>query len=196
MNAQTYAAEILAMAQEDLRVRDALAKTGALFDGYHPDMERVHMRNAQRLDDIIQDIGWPSPTQVGTEASDAAWLIVQHAIALPDFQRRILTLVQNTPDVPAWQAAYLQDRICVFEGRPQIYGTQFDWDDAGNLSPRPIKNPEGVNARRASVGLGTIEDKIAEIRAHANAEGQTAPADKAQRQKDAEEWARKVGWRT
>lgn len=196
MNAQTYAAEILAMAQEDLRVRDALAKTGALFDGYHPDMERVHTRNAQRLGDIIQDIGWPSPAQVGADASDAAWLIVQHAIALPDFQRRILTLVQNTPNVPTWQAAYLQDRICVFEGRLQIYGTQFDWDDAGNLSPRPIENPESVNARRASVGLGTIEDKIAEIRAHAHAEGQTAPADKAQRRKDAEDWARKVGWRT
>jgi hypothetical protein len=120
----------------------------------------------------------------------------QHAIALPDFQRRILTLVQNTPDVPTWQAAYLQDRICVFVGRAQIYGTQFDWDNAGALSPRPIEDAEGVNARRASVGLGPLEDKIAEMRAHANAEGQTAPADYLKRSKDAEDWARKVGWRS
>ncbi len=196
MNAQGYAAEILAMAQEDLRVRDMLAKTGALFDGYHPDMERVHTRNAKRLDDIIQAIGWPSPACVGTDAADAAWLIVQHAISLPDFQRRMLALIEQSNDIPAWQAAYLADRIRVFEGRPQIYGTQFDWDDTGNLSPHPIANPEGVNQRRASIGLGTIEDKTEEIRAHARAEGQTAPKDHAKRRKDAEDWARQTGWRS
>lgn len=190
MNAQAYAAEIRAMAQEDLRVRDALAATGALFDGYHPDMARVHTRNAQRLDDIIQDIGlWPA------DAGEAAWLIVQHAIGLPDFQRRMLALMQQSNDVPAWQAAYLADRIRVLEGRPQIYGTQFDWDDAGELSPRPIENAESVNARRAAIGLCTIEDKTAQIRQHARAEGQTAPRDQAKRQKEADDWARKVGWR-
>lgn len=201
MNAQAYAAEICAleiisMAQEDMRVRDALAKTGALFDGYHPDMEHVHVRNAQRLDEIIHDIGWPSPARTSPETCDAAWLIVQHAISLPDFQRRMLALIEQSNDVPAWQAAYLADRIRVLEGRPQIYGTQFDWDDAGNLSPRPIENPEGVNERRASVGLGTIEDKTEELRQHARTEGQSAPADHAKRRKDAEDWARKVGWRS
>lgn len=199
MNTHPYAAEILVMAQEDLRLRGELAETGALFDGYHPDMERLHTANAHRLEEIITDIGgWPSPALVGEEAAEAAWLIVQHAIGLPDFQRGMLKLLGNAAvagDVPAWQAAYLEDRICVFEGRPQIYGTQFDWDDTGTLSPAPIENVQDVNLRRAAVGLGTIEEKTEELRHRARAEGDTPPPAPAKRRKDAEDWARKVGWR-
>jgi hypothetical protein len=38
-------------------------------------------------------------------------------------------------DAPALQAAMLEDRIRAFEGRPQRYGTQFDWDANGEPSP-------------------------------------------------------------
>lgn len=187
------------MAQEDLRTRAALAETGALFGGYHPDMERIHSANARRLEKIIADIGgWPSAARVGEEAAEAAWLIVQHAIGLPDFQRNMLALIRaatTAGDAPAWQAAYLEDRICVFEGRPQIYGTQFDWDDAGTLSPAPIENPQEVNLRRAAVGLNTIEEKTEQIRRRARTEGHTPPQAPTKRHKDAEDWARKAGWR-
>jgi hypothetical protein len=199
MNTPPYATEIIAMAREDLRLRAALAETGALFEGYHPDMERVHTANARRLEDIITDIGgWPAPARVGAEAAEAAWLIVQHAIGLPDFQRKMLPLIQEAAeagDVPAWQAAYLEDRIRVFEGRLQLYGTQFDWDEAGALSPLPIENPQDVNLRRAAVGLDTIEEKTAAMRRRAESEGETPPQAPAKRRKEAEDWARKAGWR-
>ncbi len=35
------------MKTEDERVREELAKTGELFNGYHPEMERVHLENAR-----------------------------------------------------------------------------------------------------------------------------------------------------
>jgi hypothetical protein len=193
------AAEIIAMAREDLRLRTDLAGTGALFDGYHPDMERLHNDNARQLDLVITGLGgWPSSAMVGEEAAEAAWLIVQHAISLPDFQRRMLTLVKAAAaagDVPAWHAACLEDRIRVLEGRTQIYGSQFDWDDAGVLSPAPIEDPQNVNARRAAIGLNAIEEKTEEIRSRARAEGEAAPENLAQRRKEAEDWARKAGWR-
>ena len=50
-------------------------------------------------------------------------------------------------EVPAWQLAYLEDRIAFFEGRPQVYGTQFDWDEQGQLSPLPIKDEANVDER-------------------------------------------------
>ncbi|MBK8081497.1 MAG: hypothetical protein IPK25_15205 [Saprospiraceae bacterium] len=31
--------------------------------------------------------------------------------------------------------AYLTDRIAVLEGKLQLYGTQYDWDNNGNMSP-------------------------------------------------------------
>lgn len=199
MNAHPHAPEIIAMAREDLRLRTALAETGALFDGYHPDMERLHNENAQQLDQIIATLGrWPSPAVIGAEASEAAWLIVQHAIGQPDFQRRMLALIRSAAsadEVPAWHAACLEDRIRVFEGRPQIYGTQFDWDDTGALSPAPIEDAQNVNARRAAAGLNTIEEKTEEMRRRARAEGEAAPKNPEQRRKDAADWARKAGWR-
>jgi len=199
MNTPPHAAEIIAMAREDLRKRAELAETGALFEGYHPDMERIHTANARRLEDIITDIGgWPCAAIAGEEAAEAAWLIVQHAIGLPDFQRKMLPLIQKAAeagDVPAWQAAYLEDRIRVFEGRPQIYGTQFDWDETGVLSPLPIENPQDVNLRRAAVGLDTIEEKTATMRRRAEAEGETPAKAPQKRREEAEDWARKAGWR-
>lgn len=57
----------------------------------------------------------------------AAWFIAQHAIGEPDFQREALTLVQDKVKqgkVPAAQEAHLFDRIAMYEGRPQRYGTQ------------------------------------------------------------------------
>jgi len=46
--------ELLAMAEEDRRVRAELAADGSLFDGYHPKMQAVHDRNAARLTAVIE----------------------------------------------------------------------------------------------------------------------------------------------
>ena len=79
-------AELLAMAQEDLRVRSDLAADASLFDGYHPRIEEVHERNARRLEEIVAKHGWPRLTAAGEDGTEAAWLIVQHAIGSPAFQ--------------------------------------------------------------------------------------------------------------
>jgi hypothetical protein len=48
--------------------------------------------------------------------------------------------------------AYLDDRIRVRSGRPQLYGTQFH-DGAAGLEPLPIEDPELLDERRAAVGM-------------------------------------------
>src|SRR5437016_14020268 len=78
---EQLAAELLAMKAEDLRVRDALARDGSLFEGYHPRMEQVHRRNAARLRELIAERGWPGQSLVGQQAPEAAWAIVQRDIA-------------------------------------------------------------------------------------------------------------------
>lgn len=98
-------------------------------------------------------------------------------------------------DGPAAHAAFLEDRIAVLEGRPQRFGTQFDWDARGELSPQPIDDPAGVDARRATVGLEPLAVRTAELRARAAAEGDRAPADPAARAAEAKAWARRAGWR-
>ena len=190
--------ELLALAEEDLRVRRELAADGSLFEGYHPRMRAIHDAHANRLGEILDALGWPGVSQVGTEGAEAAWLIVQHAIAQPAFQRRALELVGaavQRGDATAIMAAMLDDRIRTLEGGLQRYGTQFDWDAEGRLSPLPIEDPDGVDVRRLGVGLPPLEEAVRAQRATASREGEGPPSDWQARQREMEAWCREVGWR-
>ena len=190
--------ELIAAARRDLEVRARLLQSGDLSAGYHPEMEAVHLENAALLERVIDAIGWPGRKLLGDEGAAAAFLILQHAISRPDLQRRGLALMLEAipqGEANALDAAYLSDRIAVFEGGAQTFGTQFDWDASGQLSPAPIRGEAEVDERRASVGLPPKAATIAEMRANAAAEGQMPPPDQAKRRAEFEAWAKRVGWR-
>ncbi len=190
--------ELLAMEAEDRRVRAELLAHGVLGDGYHPVMRAVHEKNAADLAAIVEKHGWPGRTLVGDEGAHSAWLVLQHAIGNPGLQRRGLELLRQAAEkgeIPYLQIAYLDDRIRFFEGRPQLYGTQFDWDAGGELSPYPIEDLEKVDERRASVGLGPLAERIRQLREEAARSGERPPEDWAEQQRKGQEWARSVGWR-
>ena len=187
---------LIALAARDLETRERLARDGSLFDGYHPEMQAVHEANARELETIVATVGWPTVPIAGEEGAEAAWLIAQHAIGLPRFQRKCLGLLEAAVaagEAPAWQMAMMVDRIRTFEGRPQLYGTSFDWDDEGRLSPRPIEDPERVDRRRSEVGLEPLAVAVAKLRARDA--GEPRPPDLAEHRRRMEEWARQVGWR-
>jgi hypothetical protein len=191
-------AELLALAEEDHRLRAALAADGSLFHGYHPRMRALHDANADRLASILRRRGWPGEPQVGADGARAAWLIVQHAIGQPALQRDALAALRQAAargEVPAMQPAMLEDRIRTLEGRAQRYGTQVDWDESGELSPLPLEDPAHVDARRRSVGLGPLADAVRAQRRAAAAEGERAPADWHARRRQMETWLRETGWR-
>ncbi|HXG68543.1 MAG TPA: DUF6624 domain-containing protein [Blastocatellia bacterium] len=198
MPAEGLRKELLEMAAEDRRVREELAADGSLFEGYHPRMEAVHRRNAARLVAIMEEYGWPGCSLVGEDGEEAAWLIAQHAIGDPPLQRRGLELIRQAAaqgETPAWQAAMLEDRIRMFEGKPQLYGTQYDWDENGLMSPCPIEDAERVDERRLAVGLGPLEENTRRVREGVARSKEQPPRDCAARQKEMDEWARVVGWR-
>lgn len=189
--------ELVALAEGDLSVREELVADGSLgLHGYHPRMEAVHKRNAARLAAIIDQHGWPGSTLVGEEGAWAAWLIVQHSIGDPPFMRRCLPLLKQAAsngEALSWQMAMLEDRIRMYEGRPQIYGTQFQPDRNGQLCPYQIENPGSVNDRRLAVGLDTIEERTAVLRAQRDRENIPAPPDLEEQH---EKWLYAVGWRS
>ncbi len=190
--------QLLAMAENDLRLRAELEADGSLFRGYDPRMRAMHDANAARLAGIFDTLGWPGEPQVGREGAKAAWLIAQHAIAQPTLQRRALAALQAAArrgDVPALYAAMLEDRIRCFEGRPQRYGTQFDWDAEGQMSPLPVEEPDGVDARRKEVGLGPLAHEVRARQAAVTDGPDRPPADWSARQRELEAWCREVGWR-
>ena len=193
------ARELSAMAEEDQRVRADLAWDGHLFRGYHPRMAEVHSRNAERLREIIDQHGWPGRTLVGDRAERAAWLILQHAIAYPQLMRSGLDLIREASErgeVSRAEVAVLEDRIRILEGRSQLYGTQYDWDDRGEMSPLPIEDSKGVDERRLAIGLPRLRESTTRVREGTKAAGELPPGDLLQRRREAETWAHLVGWRT
>jgi hypothetical protein len=188
--------KLLEMRAEDERVREELAASGELFDGYNPKMEEVHLRNAAELGKLIDESNghWLGKSLVGEDGAEAAWLIAQHAISLPEFSRNCLALIEKAvvaKEVEPYQAAYLSDRIAFFEGRPQRYGSQSDWNADGKMQVYKLENPEMVNEYRAEVGLKPLENLVWENKETR----ENAPQDLVKRQADYENWLKKVGWR-
>jgi hypothetical protein len=186
---------LLDMAEEDGRVRAELAATGELFQGYAPRMEEVHRRNARELESIIGRYGWPGKSLVGDDGANAAWLILQHAIGSPSLQRGCLAVLREAVargEMEPAHAAYLEDRICFFERRPQRYGTQFDWDEHGRMSPWLLEDPEKVDEYRLSVGLGPLAE--ATERARGEVADEARPSDLEKRREEMLAWAKSVGW--
>jgi hypothetical protein len=190
-------AELEAMAAEDQRIRAELLAEGVLFDGYHPRMAEVHRRNAARLQAIFDTIGFPGRSIVGENGARAAWMILQHSIGSPAVMRRGLELVRDAVkagDAAPIELAMLEDRVRSYSGLPQRYGTQFDWDENGEMNPSPIENPAIVEDLRQEVGLPPLAEKLRQVREGVAREKARPPADLAERRRGYEAWRREVGW--
>lgn len=165
--AQHLADELVAMMADDQRLLQRLFDAGELPSAsYHPRMKDLHERNASRLKAIIGRHGWPGLSLVGEEAARAAWLIAQHAVSGPEFMEECLGHLEAAVaagEAPGWQLAFLQDRVRTLSGRPQVYGTQFDVDDGGWPTPCPLEAPATVNARRAALGMNSLEERLAQM---------------------------------
>jgi len=193
------AQRIVDLKNEDLAFRDKLIRQDELEEGYHPDMEAIHIRNAKELEGIIKAVGYPTIAKVGKAASHAAWLIIQHAISLPLFMKMSaeqLAIAVDENQADPKELAYLTDRIAVFEGRPQLYGTSFDWDDNGALSPQPYDDIERVDARRKKLGMNLLSEQTKVIRERAIDENQLPPENIVERSRKYDQWRRDVGWIT
>src|SRR5262245_61837352 len=105
---------LLEMVEEERRLHTELSASGEIYKGYAPRLAELNTRQALELEAIIARYGWPGNSLVGEDGAHAAWFTVQHAIGLPAFQRRCLTLLRDAvargEAAPA-QAAYLEDKI-------------------------------------------------------------------------------------
>lgn len=197
MDYKSIAAKIIELKNADLALRDKLVQNGKLSESYDVAMKSLNNENAKILDNIINAIGYPTIDKVGEEANEASWLIIQHAIEQPKFMKNCAELLEvavKERKADPKSLAFLTDRIAVLEGIPQLYGTQFDWDEDGKLSPNHFDDLSKVNERRKLLGLTTLEEQTGLIRKRVQDEKQTPPKDVAKRKQEIETWKRNVGW--
>jgi hypothetical protein len=186
--------ELLHFSAEELALREVLLNTGELFRGYHPALEKVHLKQARRLKEIIEkNDGFPTITQVGKDAAVAAVKVVLRAVSWPDFMRSLeepLFDLAKKNEAPRVEVAMLIDSIRYHEGRQEVYGTCTDWDENGILRVPEVEDPVNLNSRRAHMGLPPLESLVI-----TSEQGEFHPPHPAQRHQDFISWARKVGWR-
>jgi hypothetical protein len=197
MDYKNIAEKIIELKNADLTLRNKLVQSGQLSEGYNEQMKELHNENAKILNEIIDTIGYPTIDKVGKDANEATWLVIQHSIEQPIFMKKCVKLLKkavNESKADLKSLAYLTDRIAVFEGKPQLYGTQFDWDENENLSPNIFDDLTKVNERRKSIGLNTLEEQTEIIRIRVKNENQTPPKDFEKRKQEIEQWKKNVGW--
>jgi hypothetical protein len=190
--------ELLQLMQLDIDTTDRLAQNGELFEGYNPKMQRLHRSNAERLKEIIKEHGWPGISLVGKEAAEAAWIILQHNIGDPKMFRQMLPklrIAAKKGEIDKIWLAKTIDRIRVYEGKPQLYGTNYDWDENGDLSPYPIQNIKNVDRLRKEIGLPPLSEYTEMMRKKAKVREEKPPTDLKKYRRQMEEWCHMTGWR-
>lgn len=133
-------------------------------------MAAVDQRNQSRLDEIVSQHGWPSDELVGAEAASAALLIIEHSGLKT--KERYLPILREAVDSGQTEPsllAQLEDEVSVATTGYQIYGTEISLD-TGVPVLVPIAEPEGLDARRAAMGLPPMDEYLREANGEAVAE--------------------------
>ncbi len=168
----------------ELLARVAVDQQARLESPANPTREQIaatmaiDRANTARMRQIITVHGWPGKSMVGADGSYAAWLLVQHGP--DDLQEQALVLLTDAVrrgDARPDNLAYLTDRVRMHRGEPQLYGTQYRYSPDSGLTVWEVEDPERLDERRASVGLGPHADYDADMRAlYAPEDGDDRPA--------------------
>ncbi|MFJ8695664.1 DUF6624 domain-containing protein [Streptomyces roseolilacinus] len=159
------AAELASMAEADHR---AAVHANSDDPAEQLAWRRLTARHGDRLNEIMDEFGWPTAELVGEEAARAAWLVAQHADRQLDVQRRALRLLEQAVaegSAGPRELAFLRDRTLVNEGREQVYGTQIAGMRDGAPVPWPCEDPEHLDERRAEVGIDPFDAYVARFAA-------------------------------
>ena len=120
----------------DQAVRDGVGSGGTVDSAQIVVMARTDSANTSWLKAYVARWGWPTTAQVGRDAVQAAFLIVQHAVHDTAFMRRMLPFIEDAyhrGDLKGGAVAALTDRIAVKAGYPHGCSTP--------LPIRPVWTP-------------------------------------------------------
>jgi len=134
-------------------------------------VDSIDTDNLAWLQKLIAEKGFPTAAQVGKEGVHFAWLLLQHADQDPKLQSDLVPVLEQrfkAGELPGNDLARITDRVLLASGKPQRYGTQFDWFAGDFALPEPSKLAE-TDAARARLGLMPLVDYVCTLRKARNA---------------------------
>jgi hypothetical protein len=131
---------------------------------YISKMTVIDRRNKAKIEAMLEKHGWIKKSKIGEKASEAIFYAVQHTDLeflekyFPQF-KKLAEIGEASPT----QCAMMEDRLLMWKGKKQIYGTQSS--DRLRSDKKyvvwPIENPAGVNELRKKVGFKTTVEEDA-----------------------------------
>jgi hypothetical protein len=156
---------LLALADADQKIRNEgdFTKPETFLE-----MNRIDYFNQNELVKILDKIKIPSVSNIGIEGARAAWLIAQHSSnnidMLINMYKLIIRCTKNDHSEGYYRGIpYLVDRINIFKGKPQVYGTQIYKMSSIKVIPYPIINPKLLDKRRGQYGLDPFKVYTTEL---------------------------------
>lgn len=133
-----------------------------------PIKQQIYRQNQRWLQQQLQAAGWFDISKTSADASQAAWLMVQHADWDPRWQQQVLQLLQPKVKQGEFQPryfAYLADRVAINTGQSQRYGTQGACDTAsGQWQPFAVADAAQLEQQRLDMGLEPLAQYRAKFR--------------------------------
>ncbi len=140
---------------------EAENKLGKDSDAYEYFWEVVENQDSileKEVTTILDKYGWLGISQVGRLANTTLWSVLQHgsASSKEKYAPLLKASVLKGESQPSHYARLI-DRMLINTNRPQLYGTQIDYDSSEIPTFFSIEKPEYINQRRKEIGLGGIE---------------------------------------
>lgn len=118
--------------------------------------------NLVKVKKILDERGWLGKGIIGGQGNTTLFLVIQHADIAT--QRKYLPMMREAVkngNANASNLALLEDRVALGIGKKQIYGSQIGRnEETGENYVLPLEDPDNVDARRASVGLGSLQNYV------------------------------------
>lgn len=162
----TLAKELDALKEEDQKYRRLNDEYASKYGKDSPEYQKFRRDRMQsdslclaKAEVIIQQYGYPGKTLVGESRQDNIWLIIQHAPLTKQEQYfPLIDAAAQKGEMRKSSWAMMVDRIRMYKGQPQIYGSQVVRDEAtGGWKFHEIEDEANVNKRREEVGLEPLE---------------------------------------
>lgn len=138
----------------------AQKESTVIIDSLRKIMVQKDKQNLVLVKRILDQYGWLGPQKVGLQASQALFLVLQHAeLSVQKFYLPLILKAEKQGEILSSNLAIMEDRINVREGKKQLYGSQgFQDSETGQLLFYPIEDPDHIDERRKMMGLGTMQE--------------------------------------
>ena len=188
--------KLISMSEAESKAWLTLTQDGNRYDGIPKEFETLRIKNAEELNLIVNDHGWPEISQVDEEGEKAAFKIARNAIDKPKMMKEFLKYIKEAVlkgEANKFHEACLEDCILFYENKPQHYGMFFDWDESGKLTV-DVENISKANEKRKKLGLESIEEAMSNHENDLLKEKSSKPKDIKEYKRQSRKWATSVGW--